>query len=392
MRVGVDAQVVANGNRSGLYNCLRFTVRELRPLLNDRLWLLADAPVTPVGKDAPGLSEAMDGAKVRVVRPSSRLGRALQPFSIVNRLDVLWHNLHGVLPPDRRAANAYLVPDVIPLAVDYGVPGFTDAYRPFYEAAAMHGDVVLVFSEHAKRDFLTRIGGSPELVHVAPLAAADDFRPVEDRERLRPALGPHGLADTPYVLMVSTLEVRKNHAVLLRAFARLIERDRSLRHRLVLVGEPWIGHEAVFEMIRQLGLQDRLTYVGFAEQLPAFYAGADAFVFPSLYEGFGLPPLEAMASGVPVLAAHTTSLPEVVGDAGVLFDPYDVDGLADALLEVLTDRTLHDGLRRRGLDHAATFSWRRTAQLYMEAFQAGVDRARERAAAGSRPPVSAVPA
>jgi glycosyltransferase involved in cell wall biosynthesis len=178
--------------------------------------------------------------------------------------------------------------------------------------------------------------------------------------------------------MVSTLEIRKNHAVLLRAFARLLKRDPDLRHRLVLVGGKWIGSEKVFELIRELRLEDRVTYVGFSEQLPALYAGADAFVFPSLYEGFGLPPLEAMACGVPVLAARATSLPEVVGDGGIMFPPHDDAWLCDALHEVLTDRDRHDALARHGLARAATFSWRRTAAIHMKAFQFGLSRRHDR--------------
>jgi len=378
MRLGIDVQVVASGNRSGLYNYLRSAIRELRPLVNEQLWALADVGRNPGQSDAARLSAVLDGAQVRFVRHPSLFGRLRNRFSIWNRVDVLLHNLHGLLPPVRQAANAYLVPDVIPLAVDYGVPGFADGYRPFYEAAAQHADVILVFTEHAKRDFLERVGGSPESVWVAPLAPGPEYRPVPKRENLRAALARYELWNQPYILMVSTLEIRKNHAVLLRAFARLVKRDPGLRHRMVLVGSKWIGSEKVFELITELRLEDRVTYVGFSEELPALYAGADAFVFPSLYEGFGLPPLEAMACGVPVLAAQATSLPEVVGDAGILFPPHDVDRLCDALHEVLTDRDRHDALAQHGLARAATFSWRRTAEIHMKAFQFGLRRHQDR--------------
>jgi glycosyltransferase involved in cell wall biosynthesis len=286
-------------------------------------------------------------------------------------VDVLLHNLHGSLPVTTHAANAFLVPDVIPLAFDYGVDRLIDAYRPFYDSASRHGDVILVFSEHTKRDFVARVGGSPDVVRVAPLAAGPYFRPVEDRRRLAESLAPLGLADVPYILMVATVEARKNHAVLLRAFAQMLERDQALPHRLVLVGTKWIGHEAVFDLASRLRLNDRVTYLGYVDRLEALYAGADAFVFPSLYEGFGLPPLEAMASGVPVLAANCSSLPEVVADAGILFAPNDVDTLRDDLHRVLVDRPFHDRLAQRGLERARNFSWERTAALWLEAFEFG---------------------
>jgi glycosyltransferase involved in cell wall biosynthesis len=374
MRVGVDVQVVAGGNRTGLYNCLRLAIRELRSLLKDEVWLLACAESDTPRLEAARLAAAMEGAKVRMLDSSSRW-KLLARLSPSNRIDVLWHNLHGRLPPSGRAANVYLVPDVIPLAVSYGVPGLIDAYRPFYEAAARHGDAILVFSAHAKKDFLERVGGSPESIRVVPLAAGPEFSPVADRAGLRQALAAYGLADVPYVLMVSTIELRKNHRVLIEAFAQLVKKDPALPHKLVFVGSKWIGHEAVFDLLRQRRLESRVVYTGFSSELRALYAGADAFVFPSLYEGFGLPALEAMACGVPVLAASATSLPEVVGDAGVLFPPEDVDLLCDALREVITDRARHEDLVRRGLQRAATFSWRRTAELYIEAFQLGVRRA-----------------
>ena len=375
MRLGIDVQVIAAGNKTGLYQSLRWTVRELRPLVDDQLWLFADGGATTT-LDAARLSAAMDGAKVRFVQGSSLPRWPWQWRSPWGRVDVLLHNLHGLLPPAAWAANAYHVHDLIPLAMNYGVPGLADMYRPFYEAAARHGDVILVSSEHAKRDFLQRVGGSPDSIMVAPLAAAPEYRPTVDRRELRTKLEPYGLSDVPYILMVSTLEVRKNHAVLLRAFAKLIKKDPSLRHRLVLVGEKWIGHEAVFDLIRDLRLDDRVTYLGFSDRLPALYGGADAFVFPSLYEGFGLPPLEAMACGVPVLAANVTSLPEVIGNAGVLFHPHDVDGLCEALHEVVTDRKRHDELARHSVQQAATFSWRRTAERYLDAFHCGLGRYR----------------
>ncbi len=376
MRVGIDIQAVANGNRSGLYNHLRYLAFHLRPLLKGQLWLLADASyssITPAA--AAATCRAMDGESViwlrqpwRLCKVWRRLYKVWHWASRVDRLDFLLHNLHGRLPLCTRGANGYVVPDVIPLAFDYQLPGFAEGYRPYYEAAVKNGDIIIVWSEHTKQDLLNRIGGTADRVHVIPLAAGSIFHPIEDCTALRQALAFYKLAEVPYVLCVSTIEARKNHAVLLHAFARIVARDHALPHRLVLVGGKWVGHEAVFDLVTNLGLSDRVSYLGFAESLPMLYAGAEVFVFPSLYEGFGLPPLEAMACGTPVLSSNASSLPEVISDAGVLFSPHDVDTLAEQLYRVLTDRAYHADLAQRGLKRAAQFTWGRTAQLYHAAF------------------------
>ena len=135
----------------------------------------------------------------------------------------------------------------------------------------------------------------------------------------------------PYVLTVGALQERKNLGVLFEAYAAL--RARWLAHRLVVVGKKAWKYEGTFRRLAELGPEDDMIFTGYLEDedLPAVYAGAPAFVFPSLYEGFGLPPLEAMACGVPVITSNTSSLPEVVGDAGLMLDPHDVPGFTEAL-------------------------------------------------------------
>jgi glycosyltransferase involved in cell wall biosynthesis len=170
------------------------------------------------------------------------------------------------------------------------------------------------------------------------------------------------------VLAVGTLEKRKNLELLVRAFARLKRAHPTLSHRLVLCGSKWVGHESVFATIAAEAIGDAVVYLGHAERLDVLYNGASVFVFPSKYEGFGLPPLEAMACGVPVIVSNATSLPEVVGDAALLFEPDSVDGLAEAIGRVLYDPALAAELKLAGVRRAAQFTWEATAVATRKAF------------------------
>jgi glycosyltransferase involved in cell wall biosynthesis len=165
-----------------------------------------------------------------------------------------------------------------------------------------------------------------------------------------------------YVLFVGSVERRKNLRGLLQAYARLLETDVACP--LVIVGTRRRGAGEIGRTLQELHLEESVIFTGYVPDadLPAIYTGADLFVFPSLYEGFGLPPLEAMACGTPVVCSNAASLPEVVGDAAIMVDPYDVEGLAEAMLRVLTDADLREHLRRKGLERARQFTWERTAR------------------------------
>jgi glycosyltransferase involved in cell wall biosynthesis len=191
------------------------------------------------------------------------------------------------------------------------------------------------------------------------LAANPRFRVVEDRERLAEFRRRQQL-DAPYLLFVGKLFPQKNASTLFRAFARIKD---GIPHRLVVVGGVRWKYDEDIELISQLGIADRVTLVDHTEpdELALFYNLADCFVYPSLYETFGLAQIEAMACGCPVIASTAGSIPEVAGGAAILVDPLDDAGLAGAIRNVVEDQALRDGLIRRGLARAAQFSWDRTA-------------------------------
>ncbi|HEX5708032.1 MAG TPA: glycosyltransferase family 1 protein [Pyrinomonadaceae bacterium] len=228
---------------------------------------------------------------------------------------------------------------------------------------------LIVPSEHTRRDLVETYGVAPERLSVIPLAASPVFRPASAGEvgRVRSAYGLEG----DYILAVGSIQPRKNLVRLVRAYADLRRRRRRDNlPRLVLVGKrAWLYGETL-RAVEAEGVREHTTFTGYVSEsdLPALYTGALCFVYPSFFEGFGLPPLEAMACGTPVLTGDRTSLPEVVGDAALTVDPFDTDSLGRAVERLIDDAALREALRERGLARARLFTWRRTASLTLEAY------------------------
>ena len=228
--------------------------------------------------------------------------------------------------------------------------------------AVREADVFLAISENTKQDLVRLTGVSPQRVQVTPLAADERFRPLGDTGTLM-RLG----IDRPYVLYVGTLEPRKNVTVLLRAFGALEDKETLL----VLAGAKGWMYEQIFSLVTELGIENRVKMLGYVENddLPVLYTEAQVFVYPSLFEGFGLPVLEAMQCGAPVITTNVSSIPEVAGDAALLISPDDAAGLTAALTRVLSEPGLREDLRGKSLARAALFSWRKTAEMPADADQ-----------------------
>ena len=220
---------------------------------------------------------------------------------------------------------------------------------------------ILTDCDFVKKELVETFGLAPERVTPVLLGVSPDFYPRRPSD-CNAFLSDHGLAHGQYVLSVGTLEPRKNIPALIDAYS-MLPADLQKRFPLVLVGmRGWLtsGLEARMKPLVESGVVKPLGYVA-DEMMPLIYSGAAAFVFPSLYEGFGLPTLEAMACGAPVISSESSSLPEVVGDAGVLVDPLNVDALAESLRRVLEDRAFAELLAVQGIKRAAGFSWKKTA-------------------------------
>jgi len=230
---------------------------------------------------------------------------------------------------------------------------------------------VLTGSEFSRKSILKVYGDLDEdKVVVVPNAAAPEFRPIS-REAAAATVRERFGIPTPFVLSVGDLQPRKNQIGLIKAFARLVRAYPQLKHRLVLAGkETWFAGR-VREAARESGVEERIQFFGFVSDadLLQLYNACELFVFPSFYEGFGLPALEAMACGRAVVCANTTALPEVVDGAAIVFDPYVVDEIVRALADLLLDSELRSRMERLGLARAAHFSWQKTAEGTLNVFR-----------------------
>jgi alpha-1,3-rhamnosyl/mannosyltransferase len=232
-------------------------------------------------------------------------------------------------------------------------------------ASAQAADRIIADSQNTKNDIVTHLAVEPSRVAVVPLAVGPAFRPLPPEE-VDAALAPLGLAHGRYLLFLGTLEPRKNLGRLLDAVT-LLEADIG---PLVLAGADGWGTDELRPRIAALARSGRVRSLGYVPESlrTPLLAGARAFVYPSLYEGFGWPPLEAMACGAPVITSNVSSLPEVVGEAALLVDPLDVGGLAAGIRRLWHDEGLRADLRTRGLARASRFTWDTTARLTLEVY------------------------
>ncbi len=304
------------------------------------------------------------------VRPAVRIfwEQALQPpLLMAGGIDLL-HAPVNVLPL------ALPVPAVLTIH-DLSFLRFPATFSPAkrrYQTAltsfsARRARLVLTDSEHTRRDVIALLGVPAARVRTVYPGVTESFRPPTP-EQLAAFRRRRGLPEHFFV-HVGTLQPRKNLERLITAFARF-KRSTGQPHALMLVGGKGWLYEGLLQQSRRERVEGSVHFVGFAapDEVPLWYAAADVMVFPSLYEGFGFPIVEAMACGTPVLTSTASCLPEAAGDAAERFNPFDVDGLAAALARLAAEPERRLELRRRGLAQAAKFTWERTAQDVLSAY------------------------
>lgn len=261
-----------------------------------------------------------------------------------------------------------LIPFIMPETVG---KGYLLKFLKEVSSLVQNVDGIITVSEYSKRDILKFFPIEEERVFVTPLAADKAYVPI-DKSFCAHYLKEKYHINTPYLLYIGGFSSRKNVKALINSFVKIsphFDKDYSL----VIVGaQKDLGKN----LCNKYTDYSKIIFTGFApsEDLPILYSGCETFVYPSLYEGFGLPPLEAMSCGAPVITSNTTSIPEVVGDVGLLINPYDEDELCHTIEKLLSNPPLRDNLSKKGLERAANFSWEKTAINTMEAYKKIVDQ------------------
>jgi glycosyltransferase involved in cell wall biosynthesis len=364
VRIGIDARKLHD---FGIGTYIRNLLRQLAHLDHETEFVLLCRP-----EDVPLLATL--GANLRPVAETSGNYSIVEqiriPLALKREGVTLFHAPHYVLPPLVACRSVVTIHDCIHLMFPQYLPnrlalGYA---RASIFAAARRATRVLTVSESSKRDILRFVDIKPDKIDV--IYNAYDLRfSVEPREEDVSRVRERYQLQDEFVLYAGNVKPHKNLERLIEAFH--LVRRRGLDHlKLVLIGDEISRYAALRRAVHRHQLHQYVRFLGYLpeETLAVMYRLAGVFVFPSLYEGFGLPPLEAMASGTPVVTSNVSSLPEVAGDAAVLVDPYDPRAIADGIYQVLTDDRFRRDLRARGAARARQFSWEQSVQRVREIY------------------------
>lgn len=293
-----------------------------------------------------------------------QLQRHLAGVDIFHTSDVLAYAAPG-------AMNVTTIHDMTTMLFpEMHLPETREMQQKKYRFSQEEADAVIAVSHSTKRDIVKLLDIEPERIQVVYEGVDPAFRPLPTAA-VKARISPLGLQPGGYILHVGTIEPRKNLVRLIDAYHMTRQKLPTMTTKLVLVGASGWLHQEVFDRVAALELEDEVLFLGKVAEnmLPAIYNGALIFAYPSLYEGFGLPPLEAMACGVPVITSNTSSLPEVVGEAGILVNPRDTHALAANIMKLLKNPQERERLIDAGLEQARKFTWKRAAEKTINLYQ-----------------------
>lgn len=308
--------------------------------LNDIL-----VPTLPFNFNVPtGLSKALNDNQIDVFHFPSHWPNQIYPF-------FRNHDVKKVVT----------IHDIIPILFPENLPYYYRLWAPTLKLIKNNIARIIADSENTKNDCINYLKIPEDKIDVVYLAADKKFHLLKNKELIKEELKDNYGIKYPFILYVGNVEMRKNVSTLIKSFHLI--KNQGFKHKLIIIGSGKYGFSKILSLVKRLNLLNEVIFMGYVpdEDLVKFYNTAEVFVFPSYYEGFGLPPLEAMACGCPVISSNSSSLPEIVGDAGILVDPKDYLNLASKISQILTCDGIREDLIERGLKRVKLFSWEKTA-------------------------------
>jgi glycosyltransferase involved in cell wall biosynthesis len=375
MKIGIDATQLSI-DKGGVHRYLWDLIQALKRIDKNNEYVVLFSFLRKSGLASYGTlrSSLCDASNFRtkwLKLPNAILWPLRIPIDIfVPSLDIL-HGAGHFVSPTLSAKSVVTIHDLDYLNIPHLLDkNWVKRKAAFTRASVLRSKLVITVSEFVKRELIEKLSVDAGKIHVVYHGVSAHYEPVTEESRLDRIRKKYGIAGS-YILFVGSFHFNKNLLMLLEAFKKC-KKIEGFSHSLVLAGWQGRTYDSVMARITSLNLTEDVIVTGHVSEqdLPVLYSAGELLVLPSVYEGFGLPAIEAMACGTPVVCSNAGSLPEIVGEAAYLVDPQSVDSLASAILNTSTNETLRGSLRRRGLDRAKMFSWenaaRQTLSIYEE--------------------------
>ncbi len=367
MKIAIEARPIKWSYGTGIGNytfCLIEKLNEL-DIVNDYTFLWTD------NRPAPHIPFTRNYSHYFLPKDDERETLEMPYWLAEERADIFHLPQNGFRIPNTKTCKIVVtVHDLIPYVLPEMVrSSFLKRFITEMPQIVEQADRLITVSEASKNDILRIFKVNPAKVVVIPSAPSGYFRRLPKQETKQKLALMYGIKK-PYLLYIGGLNPRKNVMELIHAYYK-IYRELPAGQKLLIFGPEGRHLDRLQMLVQSLGLEEEVIFPGFikSEDLPLFYNGADLFVYPSLYEGFGLPPIEAMACGTPVITSNVSSLPEVVGDAALKINPYDTLELAQGIFRVLNDESLREVLIKKGLKHSRKYNWSRIAAEVLKVYQ-----------------------
>lgn len=377
MKIGIST-LVTPVQKSGVSNYIINLIESLQRIDRENEYYIF------AGRDTRHFFDFKEDNFKLIVLPFSH-----DPRWLMRPLYFLWQNSLVYRYIRRYGIEVFHLPNIMPLFIQY-IPTVITVHdlaehwvkkysgsRQYYRKrivsiSSNKASRIIAVSESTKRDLTNIAGTPPDKIDVT--YEAGTLGPIRFEENVDSVLRPYCIQGE-YILFVGKFLPHKNVARIIEAFTRL-KREHDIPQRLVMVGKQDKHTASFMQLAENLGIRDEIILTGYVpdEELPYFYKGASLFVFPSLYEGFGLPVIDAMSCGIPVITSNVSSLPEVAGDAAILVDPLSTDAIAEGMWLVLNDEKKHEKLSRKGKERARQFTWERCAWETLATYRKALDQ------------------